>query len=528
MHTVSALQGEQNILNDNFCDDLINGSDESGSAACAGLSEKPTYFYCRSTTLSKQRVFSSRVDDGVCDCCDGSDEPRSGAVCEDQCAALEAAEKFRQDARNEVRRNGVRRRAAAIEAAQAELADLKQAVSREAELLPGLDKTIAEAEAALEDAKILASARLADRVHQARALYHRAVSQQFSASERATLQRLVSALVLRGNEEVGEVSLKAAAEHYVHAGDDPDDAQVLLLSMETADTTDLSAGLYVQMENGHMVLHEKFSSGGASAHKRYNLAHLRDTVRLEQDSMELMSEALGLARLDVEGLLHVLSAAMMESQHLHILGLCLLDAGYVSIQFSSSHRTEAEEQAHHLAIHEAAVLTTSVPKTPKVIKETGIESDATQEQHQRTADNARKEKEALKARSAMSATALKFDYGPHEFLFPLTGQCASVFDKAYRYNACPFKQAHQDNTLLGQYDKHETRVNAKSGEEELWMLFKSGAYCHATRRPREMHVRLECADADKPTLSSVSEYEVCVYNAVLHTHVACLPDRDEF
>ena len=92
---VAAAAPALSLHNDDFCDDLTTGGDENNTAACSGLSKEPTFFQCIGSKYLKQRVPSSRVGDGVCDCCDGSDESTSGAICEDNCAAQEAAEKDR-------------------------------------------------------------------------------------------------------------------------------------------------------------------------------------------------------------------------------------------------------------------------------------------------------------------------------------------------------------------------------------------------------------------------------------------------
>uniref|UniRef100_A0A0K8TRV2 Glucosidase II beta subunit N-terminal domain-containing protein n=1 Tax=Tabanus bromius TaxID=304241 RepID=A0A0K8TRV2_TABBR len=64
-----------NKVNDDYCDCLLDGSDEPSTNACANGK-----FYCK---FQKRHITgrgadtsipSERVNDGMCDCCDGSDE----------------------------------------------------------------------------------------------------------------------------------------------------------------------------------------------------------------------------------------------------------------------------------------------------------------------------------------------------------------------------------------------------------------------------------------------------------------------
>eukprot|EP00392_Amoebophrya_sp_AT5.2_P005370 g5379.t1 len=106
------------MVNDGFCD-CVNGVDEPFTSACAGhalpdtdqpsqtlqqespssTSEwlKPNLFYCENAGAKPKYIYSSQVGDGVCDCCDASDErelslQKGGAqICAHTCAEEGAA-----------------------------------------------------------------------------------------------------------------------------------------------------------------------------------------------------------------------------------------------------------------------------------------------------------------------------------------------------------------------------------------------------------------------------------------------------
>jgi protein kinase C substrate 80K-H len=68
-------------LDDDFCDCEVDGSDEPSTAACSHVAVGT--FAC---LAGGQRVPLSVVGDGVCDCCDGSDEP--SAACPNTCLSF--------------------------------------------------------------------------------------------------------------------------------------------------------------------------------------------------------------------------------------------------------------------------------------------------------------------------------------------------------------------------------------------------------------------------------------------------------
>ncbi|KAG5502150.1 hypothetical protein GH5_05098 [Leishmania sp. Ghana 2012 LV757] len=83
-------------VNDEICD-CADGSDEPGTSACAALRGgtltplPPGWlFQCINDENVSQSIFHSRVNDGICDCCDGADEVRLLVSCPNRCAELAA------------------------------------------------------------------------------------------------------------------------------------------------------------------------------------------------------------------------------------------------------------------------------------------------------------------------------------------------------------------------------------------------------------------------------------------------------
>ena len=112
-HLFSKISQKEGKLNDNYCDCAgtnMWSTDEPGTPACSNLL-KDKAFFCgwpqnleeikRNNPLDRKvmvdeykywpkEIFSSRVHDGVCDCCDGRDEldnPHLDAPCPNHCEA---------------------------------------------------------------------------------------------------------------------------------------------------------------------------------------------------------------------------------------------------------------------------------------------------------------------------------------------------------------------------------------------------------------------------------------------------------
>lgn len=142
------------LVNDGYCDCPRDGLDEPATGACAGSnrwagvgradSSSSDAFACPGDDPAVA-VPSSRYDDGVCDCCDGADEPSGD--CEDGCAAIAEARRRRAEERRAKFERGAERRRAATEAFAVFQEEVRAAAAAlETAEIPRLERRRADAE----------------------------------------------------------------------------------------------------------------------------------------------------------------------------------------------------------------------------------------------------------------------------------------------------------------------------------------------------------------------------------------------
>ncbi|KAH9598483.1 Glucosidase 2 subunit beta-like [Trypanosoma melophagium] len=88
-----------NQVNDDYCD-CPDGSDEPGTSACTSRQMKVKFpsnwnFRCKNEGFKFQEIPHTRVNDGICDCCDGSDEYSGAKDCPNICAEFQEKEEKR-------------------------------------------------------------------------------------------------------------------------------------------------------------------------------------------------------------------------------------------------------------------------------------------------------------------------------------------------------------------------------------------------------------------------------------------------
>ena len=538
------------ILDDNYCDDRLHGRDEKFSSACSGLVNGLTV-KCLDQRFVIQRIYASRVGDGICDCCDGSDEspevcPRVNSNTDESYNSCErTGVALKESMRDGVQKKiaGSKKKRELVAATQKRFADTKAAVDKEIREGPKLDASIKAIEERLDDAARAESVALESKVQEAKLIFNAAIAALAENLESNVLVKFVAALTIRSREEATE-TIGASLPRDPGTGE-PDLAEAMIIAMEGPMTKDGDITLGERENSAELVINIDGVPVAGPASYVLNRAKLSNTV------LDDMQVALAISS-DVEKvkLIPVLQAAVAEAQLEQVVLLSALDAGVFG----------------EATLAEIMPLVEALPPCHYLVQKRGMPS--------KEGDSLREELAQLRAErveminKSKDAGALMShkdaDFGPDSRYFAFHGMC---FKKrlGYQYSACPFGEAHQGNVLLGRYAGIEFRptrhvkggssssssmlelsdaLRAELGlepassssfsaagagdrqeeqeqEQEMWMTFRGGSYCHPAKRPREMHLRLECYDETLTELVDVMEPETCSYTGVLKTPLAC-------
>ncbi|XP_073140340.1 glucosidase 2 subunit beta isoform X2 [Henckelia pumila] len=124
----------------------------------------------------------------------------------------------------------------------------------------------------------------------------------------------------------------------------------------------------------------------------------------------------------------------------------------------------------------------------------------------------------LQSRISSLTQKLKQDFGPEKEFHSFYGQCFDINQNKYVYKICPFKQATQveghSTSRLGSWEKFDDSYRI--------MLFSNGDKCW-NGPDRSLKVKLRCGLKNEVT--DIDEPSRCEYLALLSTPALCLDDK---
>lgn len=464
------------VENDNFCDD---GKDEWATSACSYFTTD--LFTCGNKDVG-QRLFPSRVGDGICDCCDGTDEFGTSrvVVCPDNCLQIITAKQEEAERRVLLVAAGKARKEALVSQAARHLAEIRNNHNFAVTSIPELEGLLDGYRGDLKREEELEASELERLVAEADIAFGSAVRTLLQQTElhREARMQLIAALTLRGKEEATEAVLSACVGMYTLDGPDADDTEAIVLAMDSPDDLDDSPNLGVPQ-------------GVAT--------------------LDAMVTSLALARIKDNTQHNLLRIALGFAVARGVLKLSFRDAGLSSLLTSDS--------------AQAAALG-NLPQPPHKVRLSGYVSEPATALRAKVKEVEEKI-QRLRDGSSDSKKALQMDFGKQDELFVLFHErkCFNFADRQYTYTLCPYGDARQRGTHLGAHAGAVTYSQSNPMQPEM-LLFQGGERCMGTsdRRERMLRLYLDCGDATDGELGAVGglyEVEVCVYEARLVTPLVC-------
>jgi protein kinase C substrate 80K-H len=456
------------VLNDNFCD---CGHDEPGTAACSFFS--PQKFQCGSADIFNQTIPSSRVDDGVCDCCDGSDE---ALYCRNTCKDLAQARQAELERLEQLKSMGLQAAEKIVASSKVQLesimreAEANKALIEETEnQIQHLREELTAANSRADEASssvagaiaTLKQKRTTDLMESLSGNQARDVLAQAALSwDRNTIELIIlgmsnAHLASKSGTSVSE--LKAVELYEMHSS-------LRDLGSVGDDSTDVSVG----------------SDGNSEDVTRARVAIMRNFLTLDFANDD-----------DIYPLLNtVLEKYPQGCRSGNVIGanlnkelqtVCdLLRKNSEEMDLLNAPSNEAQQEAKRIK---------------KLLSDSEASLNAQKKSVQDANDIAGK------------------NFGPDNVLFSLWKQCYKSRQDKYTYTVCPYDNAKQDQTSLGKFK------SVDFGPNGVVFSFNFGDRCFSSKF-RELKLALRCSE--RTEITSVAEPETCSYVATLETPIACV------
>ncbi|CAM9609671.1 unnamed protein product [Scytosiphon promiscuus] len=566
-------------INDDFCDCPGDGGDEPGTSACSN-----GVFECANRGHRAVRLPSSRVGDGVCDCCDGSDEPEGAcdAVCEEAAEAWVASladRVVKVEKGTDTRAGYVEAAAKAATVRAQEIADTRTVVedtrvkvAQAKEALASLEEVeTRQRDAKLAEAKMAVSERTGSLLlEEPDRLAALAVAVASSEEPSVTLDTLCRS-VLDG-VDVGD-ALKGLLDSGKNKKKDDDDKEgksASRIAQEEEDAfflsenEDLDATGYDQLYGDGMMLDDDYAGyygGGYDQGYGGYLDHGEFDDYAAEAALEA-AEASTLAAAGGEG-------ADLPVPDSEASGGKSSEGGMSADEITAGGGDPAKPNPRNIAMDDEGGMGGDTDADPAEAgrKEKSRQAEKVEQKSTpfkppsqyktfkfETPEAAEGRKSLKKLESEVKTQEKKIkdleqdasaDYGEDGALMPLKDKCLTVNTGGYVYRVCPFKDAHQEEgkskTLIGKWKGIEKQADGTgdssggggaagakqggdAGEQQVLsgdiLVFDRGQKCW-NGPARSLRVALACGTED--ALSAVSEPETCTYTAVLETPAACSP-----
>lgn len=457
------------IINDDYCD---NGDDEMNTSACSGYRNiiKPT-FTCFDKEYYIETVYSSRVNDGICDCCDGSDEITTttnngiNINCINTCKEIGEIKLNEENIRNINRKKGIEKKDKIksiinsklnllkdqYDKAQINLPKYKEILkSLRSEIISKDKKDIKKQEYILEQAKI--------------EIFNNFNNINISTRE---MINLIGLLALRGGEEAVEIILN-------NINNDNEDI-----------TIDDTEALYIAMTYKKNLSNIMINNDG----------NIISNINNDSDWLIQLINSLSLNNIKYNTLLNILPEVSIYT----------LQSGQLIKSFNDLNISIKEFSIKIIEMDKYFSETFDIKKLNQKIKDIEIEIN--------TLSYMIKDYNKMKQK----------DFGPNKILYEFWNKCYNYNSTEYSYNICPFQDVKQNgNVILGRYAKHIIDKDSNN-DERLSLLFTQGDRCMSipSRRPRVFQLYIECSSLDGHNIIDISEVEKCKYIGTMKSSIGC-------
>lgn len=457
---VTKASNDPCVQNDDYCD---CGNDEPETNACSFYTSDQ--FHCKSQIFQNQKIPLSRVNDGICDCCDGSDE---NVACENDCIERERYRVEVIEKEENQRKNGLLAKDKLIKEAQSlyetKLAEGLEAKNMAKELQSKVDTMKGE---------VADATKLEYTENQLAVEDNMALAEDYKTRFAATMTR--------------DVLLTALTHGTLHGGQAVLEAVILNAEKQLSDSSNT-----IEADKASNVLND--------------FVVLRDASKESTGAVDSGGEIQSLA----DNLLLHLALESLDTSVLSELVFDIYDRLYIDCEEGSFFTRKGSGQS-------AIDIACDVMKNYMLKKNERMEpvEDLRAKLEQKRSELSRLESEFknVKQKSVDYDDMLKKDFGTDHVLFLYYKKCFEAQIDKYYYSVCPFTNAKQDGTTLGKYDSLEKR------NDEIVIHYKFGDMCFATKRPRLFTLSMRCGVEAK--LMEVSEPETCSYSAILETPLAC-------